>query len=173
MSLSMYQASVPAFVQVLMALAKVLEKAEAHAAARKIDPAVLLGCRLAPDMFPLSRQVQTVCDMAKGAAARLAGVEVPSWPDNETTFAGLRERIGKTVDFVRSFKPAQIDGSEGREVTLKLGGNPVTFKGQSHLVHFVLPNFYFHATAAYAILRHNGVELGKRDFLGQVPGLNA
>lgn len=171
MSLSMYQASVPVFAQVLTALAKVLDKAEAHAAARKIDPAVLLGCRLAPDMFPLSRQVQTACDMAKGAAARLAGVEVPSWPDNETTFAGLKDRIGKTVGFVQSFKPAQIDGSEEREVTLKLGGNSVTFTGQAYLVHFVLPNFYFHATAAYAILRHNGVELGKRDFLGQVPGL--
>jgi uncharacterized protein len=171
MSLSMHQASVPAFVQILTALAKVLDKAEAHAAARKIDPAVLMGCRLAPDMFPLSRQVQISCDMAKGAVAHLAGVEVPSWPDNETTFAGLKERIGKTVDFVRSFKPAQIDGSEAREVTLKLGGNPVTFKGQAYLVHFVMPNFYFHAAAAYAILRHNGVELGKRDFLGQVPGL--
>jgi uncharacterized protein len=173
MSLSMYHASVPAFVQVLTALAKVLDKAEAHAAARKIDPAVLLGCRLAPDMFPLSRQVQISCDMAKGAAARLAGVEVPSWPDTETTFAALRDRIGKTVAFVQSFKAAQIDGSEEREVALKLGGNPVTFKGQAYLVHFVLPNFYFHATAAYAILRHNGVELGKRDFLGQVPGLTA
>jgi uncharacterized protein len=171
MSLSMYQASVPVFVQILTALSKVLDKAEAHAAAKKIDPAVLLGCRLAPDMFPLTRQVQTACDMAKGASARLSGTEVPSWPDNENTFAGLKDRIGKTVDFVQSFKAAQIDGSEGREVALKLGGNPVTFEGQPYLLHFVLPNFYFHAAAAYAILRHNGVELGKRDFLGQVPGM--
>src|SRR4029453_14634603 len=132
MSLSMYQASVPVFVQVLAALAKVLDKAEAHAAAKKIDPAVLLGCRLAPDMFPLTRQVQTVCDMAKGASARLSGTEVPSWPDNENTFAGLKDRIGKTVDFVQSFKAAQIDGSEGREGALKLGGNPVTFEGQPY-----------------------------------------
>jgi hypothetical protein len=171
MSLSMYQASVPVFVQILTALAKVLDKAEAHAAAKKIDPAVLLGCRLAPDMFPLVRQVQTACDMAKGAAARLAGAEIPSWPDNENSFAGLKDRIAKTVEFVQGFKAAQIDGSEAREVALKLGGKPVTFTGQSYLLHFVLPNFYFHAAAAYAILRHNGVELGKRDFLGQVPGL--
>lgn len=171
MSLSMYQASVPLFVQILTALSKVLDKAEAHAAAKKIDPAVLLGCRLAPDMYPLTRQVQTMCDMAKGAAARLAGIEVPSWPDNENTFAGLKDRIRKTLDFVQSFKPAQIDGSEAREVAMKIGGNPVSFKGQPYLVHFVLPNFFFHAAAAYAILRHNGVELGKRDFLGQVPGL--
>jgi hypothetical protein len=173
MSLSMYQASVPVFVQVLTALSKVLDKAEAHAAAKKIDPAVLLGCRLAPDMYPLTRQVQTVCDMAKGGSARLAGIEVPSWPDHENTFAGLKDRIRKTLDFVQSFKPAQIDGSEAREVTMKLGGNPVTFKGQAYLVHFVMPNLYFHAAAAYAILRHNGVELGKRDFMGQVPGMNA
>jgi hypothetical protein len=171
MSLSMYQASVPLFVQILTALSKVLDKAEAHAAAKKIDPAVLLGCRLAPDMYPLTRQVQTMCDMAKGAAARLAGIEVPSWPDNESTFVGLKDRIRKTLDFVQSFKPAQIDGSEAREVAMKIGGNPVSFKGQPYLVHFVLPNFFFHAAAAYAILRHNGVELGKRDFLGQVPGL--
>ena len=130
MSLSMYQASVPVFVQVLTALSKVLDRAEAHATAKKIDPAVLLGCRLALDMYPLTRQVQTVCDMAKGGSARLAGVEVPSWPDKENTLAGLKDRIRKTLDFVQSFKPAQIDGSEAREITMKLGGNPVTFKGQ-------------------------------------------
>jgi len=173
MSLTMYQASVPVFAQVLGALTKVLDKGEAHAAAKKIDPAVLLGCRLAPDMFPLSRQVQTVCDFAKGASARLAGVEVPGWADNEKTFAELKERAKKTSEYVLSFKPAQIDGSEAREVTIKIGGNPVTFKGQPYLLQFVIPNLFFHATAAYAILRHNGVEVGKRDFLGQVPGLTA
>jgi hypothetical protein len=172
MSLSMYQASVPVFAQVLGALAKVLDKAEAHATAKKIDPAVLLAARLAPDMFPLSRQVQTVCDFAKGASARLAAADIPSWSDNEKTFAELKERIRKTLDFVQSFKPAQIDGSEAREVSVKVGGNPLTFKGQPYLLQFVLPNVFFHATVAYAILRHNGVELGKRDFMGQVPGMN-
>jgi hypothetical protein len=124
-------------------------------------------------MFPLSRQVQIACDFAKGATARLAGVEVPNWGDNEKTFADLKERARKTLDYVQGFKPAQIDGSEAREVAIKIAGNPVTFKGQAYLVQFVLPNFFFHATTAYAILRHNGVELGKRDFMGQVPGLNA
>jgi uncharacterized protein len=173
MALSMYQASVPVFVQGLGALTKLLDKAEAYATAKKIDQAVLMGCRLAPDMFPLSRQVQTVSDFAKGSSARLAGVEVPGWSDNEKTFAELKDRIRKTLDFVQSFKPGQIDGSEERDVTIKLGGNPVTFKGQPYLLHFVLPNFYFHSTTAYAILRHNGVDVGKRDFLGQVPGMPA
>src|SRR5438128_527115 len=130
MPLSMYQASVPVFAQVLGALTNVLAKAEAHAAAKKIDQAVLLGCRLAPDMFPLSRQVQTVCDFAKGAAARLAAAEVPSWPDDEKSLHELQARARKTLDFVQSFKPAQIDGSEDRDVQIKIGGSPITFKGQ-------------------------------------------
>jgi hypothetical protein len=173
MPLSMYQASVPVFAQLLGALGNVLGKAEAHAAAKKIDPAVLLASRLAPDMFPLSRQVHLACDFAKGATARLAGVEVPSWSDEEKTFAEFRARAGKTLDYVQGFKPAQIDGSEDREISLKVGGNQRTFKGQPYLLQFVMPNFFFHTTTAYAILRHNGVELGKRDFMGQVPGLNA
>jgi uncharacterized protein len=173
MSLSMYQASVPIFAQILTALDGVLGKAETHAAAKKIDPAVLLAARLAPDMFPTSRQVQIACDFAKGATARLAGVEVPSWDDNEKTFADLRARIKKTADYVKAFKPAQVDGSEAREVTLKVGPNTRTFRGQPYLLQFVMPNFFFHSTTAYAILRHNGVELGKRDFMGQVPGMNA
>jgi uncharacterized protein len=173
MSLSMYQASVPVFVQMLGALAKVLDKAEAHATAKKIDPAVLLASRLAPDMFPLTRQVQLACDFAKGATARLADVEVPSWGDDEKTFGELKERTKKTLDFVQGFKPAQIDGSEEREIVLKMARGPMTFNGQTYLLHFLLPNLYFHMTAAYAILRHNGVELGKRDFIGQVPGMNA
>ena len=173
MSLSMYQASVPVFTQILGALGGVLDKAEAHAAAKKIDPAVLIAARLAPDMFPLGRQLQIACDFAKGATARLAGVEVPSWGDDEKTFADFKARIKKTVDYVQGFKPAQIDGSEAREVTLKVGANTRTFKGQPYLLQFVMPNFFFHSTTAYAILRHNGVELGKRDFMGQVPGMNA
>jgi hypothetical protein len=171
MTLSMYQASVPAFVQMLEALSGVLDKAEAHAGARKIDPSALLQARLFPDMFPLVRQVQLTSDFAKGASARLAGVDVPSYEDNEKSFAELKVRLARTVAFVRSFKQQQIDGSEMRDISLKVAGNPVTFKGQDYLVHFALPNFYFHLTTAYAILRHNGVELSKRDFVGRVPGL--
>jgi hypothetical protein len=171
MPLTMYQASVPVFVQQLEALSTVLDKAEAHAAARKIDPAVLLSARLFPDMFPLVRQVQIACDFAKGASARLAGVEVPAWEDNERSFGDLRTRIRRTIEFIGMLKPAQIDDSERRTITIKIAGKPVTFEGQPYLVNFALPNFYFHATVAYAILRHNGVELGKRDFVGKVPGL--
>jgi hypothetical protein len=169
----MYQASVPTFVQILTALSGVLDKAQAFSAAKKCDPAVLLAARLAPNMFALTQQVQIACDFAKGATARLAGADVPSWPDHEKTFAELQQRIKKTTDFVQTFKPAQIDGSEERDVKLSVGGQPVTFKGQPYLIQFVLPNFYFHATTAYAILRHNGVELGKRDFVGAVPGMGS
>jgi uncharacterized protein len=171
MTLSMYQVAVPPFLQTLGALSSVLGKAEAHAGAKKFDPALLLASRLAPDMFPLSRQVQIACDFAKSTVARLAGIAVPSFADEEKSLADLRSRIDKTLDYVRSFKPSQIDGSEERDVTITLAGKPVTFKGQPYLVHFVLPNFYFHATVAYAILRQDGVELGKRDFMGSVPGL--
>jgi hypothetical protein len=171
MSLSMYQASVPAFLQQLTALAGVLDKAEAYARARKIEPAVLFEARLFPDMFPLVRQVQIACDFAKGAAARLADLEVPVYADVEQSFVELQARIRKTLEFLRTIKPERIDGSEGRDVTIRIAGNPVTFKGQPYLLNFVLPNFYFHATTAYAILRHNGVELGKRDFIGPLPGL--
>ncbi|HXF53438.1 MAG TPA: DUF1993 domain-containing protein [Hyphomicrobiaceae bacterium] len=171
MPLSMYQASVPPFMQMLAALSGVLEKAETHADARKIEPAALLQDRLFPDMWPLVRQVQIACDFAKGVAARLAGIDPPVHEDTERTFAELRARIEKTLDFLRALNADQIDGSEGRDITIKLGGKPVTFKGQTYLLHFALPNFYFHCTTAYAILRHNGVELGKRDFVGKVPGL--
>lgn len=171
MPLSMYQASVPSFVQLLTALSGILDKAEAHAAARKIDPAVLLGARLFPDMFPLSRQVQLASDFAKGATARLAGIEVPSYEDSERTVAELKARIAKTIAFVKTVKPEQIDGSETRDIEIKIAGKPVTLKGQAYLTGFALPNFYFHLTTAYAILRHNGLDLGKRDFVGQVPGL--
>ena len=167
MTLSMYQASVPVFTQMLNSLAGILTKAEAHATAKKIDPAVVLGARLFPDMFPLTRQVQLTCDFAKNTAARLAGQDPPKWEDKESSFAELQARIGKTLDFLKGFKPAQIDGAEERDVTIPIGGNPTTFKGQRYLVSFALPNLYFHHTAAYAILRHNGIELGKRDYLGQ------
>jgi hypothetical protein len=162
----MYQASVPVLSHVLKNLSSILEKAEAHAEAKKIDQAVFISARLAPDMLALARQVQIATDTAKGCAARLAGSDIPSYEDNETTFAALRERIGKTVAFLESVPAARIDGSEDRSITLKLGGNETHFSGQSYLLNFVLPNLYFHVTTAYAILRHNGVDIGKRDYLG-------
>jgi hypothetical protein len=166
MTLSMYQASMPNFIRGLNNLSAILHKAVMHAEAKKIDPSVFVNARLAPDMFPLARQIQIVSDGAKGCAARLAGVEVPSYPDTETTFPELQDRIAKTVDFLKSFKPEQIDGSEEKTIELKVGPRELKFKGQEYLTHFVVPNFYFHITAAYAILRHNGVEIGKRDYLG-------
>jgi len=166
MPLSMYQASIPVFVKQLGNLAAILRKAEEHAAAKKIEPEVFINARLAPDMFPLSRQVQIATDGAKGCAARLAGVEIPSYPDTEKTFAELQARIAKTIEFVKSFDAKQIDGTEEKKVTLKLRGQDTTFIGQPYLLDFVLPNLYFHVTTTYAILRHNGVEIGKRDFLG-------
>ena len=168
MSLSMYQASIPAFVQMLNNIAAILDKAEAHAGNRKIDPEVLLNYRLAPDMLPFVRQIQIAADLAKGAVARLAGVEVPKHDDTEKTFADLKARLAKTVAFVQSFKPSEIDDSEDRDIKLTLGEHTMSFKGQPYLVHFVLPNFYFHCTTAYDILRHGGVELGKRDFIGAI-----
>ena len=165
MPLNIYQASIPSFVQTLNALSGVLTKAAAHAEAKKVDPSVLINARLAPDMHPLARQVQMVSDQAKGAAARLAGVDIPSFPDTEATFPELQQRITKTLDFIKSLKPAQFDGGEDRDVTLSLGPQKVTWKGSVYLFNFVFPNFYFHAATAYDILRHNGVVLGKRDFL--------
>jgi uncharacterized protein len=168
MSLSMYQASIPALVQMLNNLSAILDKAEAHAQDRKIEPEVLLNYRLAPDMLPFIRQIQIAADLAKGAAARLAGVEVPKHDDTEKTFADLKARITNTVAFVQSIQPTHIDGSEGREINLTLGEHKMNFKGQPYLVHFVLPNFYFHCTTAYDILRLCGVELGKSDFIGTI-----
>ncbi|MEC4747286.1 DUF1993 family protein [Methylomicrobium sp. Wu6] len=166
MQISMYQASVPVFVRMLDNLSKILELAVQYADEKKIDPAVLINARLAPDMYPLSRQVQIATDMAKGCAARLAGLEVPAYEDNEATFQELLARIAKTVAFVQSVSPAKIDGSEEKTVTLKLRNQEVSFLGQPYLLHFVLPNFYFHITTAYAILRHNGLAIGKKDFIG-------
>lgn len=166
MPLSMYQASVPVFLHTLAALSAVLDKAAAHAAQRKIEPAVLLNARLFPDMFPLVRQVQLTADFAKGASARLAGIEVPKYDDTEATFDELKARIARTVDFVKSLKPAQFEGSEERAITIPIGGKPQAFKGQPYFLHFAMPNFFFHAATAYDILRHCGVEIGKRDFIG-------
>ncbi len=166
MSLSMYQASVPVFQRVLKSLDAILDKAIANASERKIDPSVLVTARLAPDMFPLLRQVQSASDHAKGCSARLAGIAVPSFEDSEKTLPELKGRIAKTLDFIGGLQPQQVDGSEGREVALKAGPRELRFKGQDYLLFFALPNFYFHAATAYDILRHNGVPVGKLDFLG-------
>ena len=155
MSISMYQASVPVFTQFLKALSAVLDKAEAYSTAKKIDPVALTGARLIADMFPLARQVQIACDFAKGVTARLAGVEVPGWEDTEKTIPELKARIQKTIAFIEGFKPEQINGSETRDVTIKMAGNPVMFKGLPYLLQFGMPNFYFHTAAAYSILRAN------------------
>ncbi|HEX2650088.1 MAG TPA: DUF1993 domain-containing protein [Burkholderiales bacterium] len=168
MNISMYQASAPRFINTLKNLAAILEKAQAHAEAKKVDALVLTGARLYPDMFAFSRQIQTACDTAKGAIARLAGVDNPKHEDTENTFAELKARIEKTIAFIETVKPAQIDGSEEKELTIKLGPREVQWKGMQYLLGFALPNFYFHAATAYDILRHNGVELAKRDFIGNV-----
>lgn len=167
MSLTMHSASVPVFLKQLGAMLKWLDKAEAHAAARKFDTVNYLGLRLAPDMLPFTRQIQIAADFAKGCVARLAGQEVPKWDDSEASLDDLRARIRKTIDYVQSVPAAQIDGSETRAIVLPMRvGDPLHFTGQAYLTQFVLPNFYFHATTAYALLRHAGVEVGKRDFLG-------
>ena len=167
MTISMYQASAPRFANALKNLSAILDKAQAHAEAKKIEPAVLLQSRLYPDMFPLLRQIQIASDSAKGPVARLAGVEVPKYEDTEETIADLKARLAKTIDFVSSIKPAQIDGSEEKDIHLKLGTREVDWKGMQYLLGFALPNFYFHVVTAYDILRHNGVELGKQDYLGR------
>jgi hypothetical protein len=166
MTISMYQASAPIFVQFLTGLSSVLDKAATQAEAKKIDPSVLLNARLFPDMFPLVRQVRAATDHAVTACSRLAGVDGPQFSNNEATIPELKERIAKTVEFIRGLKPAQIDGTEGKAITLTFpSGATRDFAGQSLLLNFCLPNFYFHATTAYDILRHNGVEVGKRDFM--------
>jgi len=166
MTISMYQASAPRFANTLRNLSAILDKAQAYCEAKKIEPTVLTGSRLYPDMYPLSRQVQIACDTAKGAVARLAGVEIPKHEDTEQTFDELKARIAKTIAFVESVKPVQIDGTEAKEIVLKLGGREVKFSGAQYLLGSAHPNFYFHTTTAYNILRHNGVDIGKRDFIG-------
>jgi uncharacterized protein len=167
MKISMHQASAPRFANTLRNLSAILDKGQAHCEAKKIDPAVMAGMRLVADMFPLSRQVQIACDTAKGAVARLAGVDIPKHEDTEQTLAELKQRIAKTIDFVLSVNPEKIDGSEERAVTLRLGGKDVTYAGLQYLLGHAYPNFYFHVTTAYDILRANGVDIGKRDYIGK------
>lgn len=166
MSISMYSASVPVFTKTLGNMLRWLDKAKAHAEARKFDPTVYLTLRLYPDMLPLPSQIRIAGDSAKGCAARLAGRDAPAFEDNETTLDELRERIRKTLAYLETVSPKDIDGSEERDIVIPRGNRePRRFKGEYYLKHFVLPNFFFHATTLYALLRHNGVELGKADFL--------
>jgi hypothetical protein len=164
--MSFYDASVPAFLQILNSLTKILTKAEAHCTAKNIAPEVLLGARLFPDMLPFSKQIQLVCDFAGKGCARLTHSEVPTTPDTEKTFEELKTRLANTIDYVKAFRPAQFEGADAREVTFPVGPTTLTLKGQQFLNNFAFPNFYFHAATAHGILRHNGVEIGKRDFLG-------
>jgi hypothetical protein len=166
MKISMYQASAPRFANILRNLSAILDKAQAHCEAKKIEPAVMCGMRLIVDMFPLARQVQIACDTAKGAVARLAGVDIPKHEDTEQTLAELKQRIAKTIDFILSVNPEKIDGSDEKPIALKLGGRDVTFSGIQYLLGHAYPNFYFHVTTAYDILRANAVEVGKRDYIG-------
>ncbi len=165
--MSLYDAAVPAYLQILASLSGLLTKAEAHCTAKKIAPEVLLGSRLYPDMLPLSKQIQLASDFATRGCARLTQSEVPSTPDTEKTFEELRARLARTIDYVKSFKPAQFEGAETRDVTFPMGPDKtMTMKGQQFLSNFSLPQFYFHAAIAHGLLRHNGVEIGKRDFMG-------
>jgi len=167
--MSMSNASIPVFEISLNALSALLDKAQAYAEAKSIDPAALLNARLFPDMFALTRQVQSACDQAKNGGARLAGIDPPRYDDNEKTIAELKARIAKTVAFVKTLDTKKIDESADREITFPLGPKKGHMKGVDYLNHFVVPNFYFHVTTAYDILRHCGVELGKRDFIGTIP----
>lgn len=169
MTISMYQASVPVYLQYLNSISAVLDKGAAFAEAKKIDPTVLLQTRLYPDMHPLVKQVQIFTDQATRGVSRLAGVEPPPFPDTEANFADLKARIAKAIAHVQSFTPEQIDGSEGRDIVMKTPRGDLTFKGLQYLLGFSLPNFFFHATTTYAILRHVGVEVGKMDFMGGPP----
>lgn len=166
MSISMHSASVPVFVKLFQNMLTWLDKAEAHAQAKKFEPAVFLTARLAPDMLPFARQIQIASDSCKFGVARLAGIEPPKYEDNEQNFADLRERIRKTIAFMEGIPAAQIDGSEERDIVVPRRDGSITLKGEFYLKHFVMPNFYFHVTTTYALLRHWGVDLGKRDFLG-------
>ncbi|HZI83274.1 MAG TPA: DUF1993 domain-containing protein [Casimicrobiaceae bacterium] len=166
MTISMYQASVPVFIRMLTNLKGILGKAAAHAQAKKIDESVLLNARLYPDMFPLTRQVQIACDFARATPARLAGKEPLALEETEKTIAELVTRVDRSIEFVQTLKPSDIDGSEGREIVRPIRGEPKKFTGINYLEQFGLPNFFFHLTTGYAILRHSGVELGKADFIG-------
>jgi hypothetical protein len=166
LSLTIYETSVPVFIRALSILSAILDKASAHARANKLDPAELVEARLAPDMFTLARQVQAASDAAKSCAARLTGSDIPSFPDTEKTLPELQDRIAKTIAYLRSFNPSQFEGGAERVITLNLPGKPVTFQGKVYLLTFSLPNFFFHVTTAYDILRHKGLNIGKMDYLG-------
>jgi hypothetical protein len=166
MTISMYQASVPRFVNILGNLSNILDKAQANVDTRKLDPVTLTGYRLFPDMLPMKSQVQIACDTAKGVVARLAGVEIPVYEDNEQTLSDLKARVAKTIAFIQTVTPGQIDGTEDKEIVIKRGDKETHYKGMQFLLGHALPNFYFHVTTTYNILRHNGVEIGKRDYLG-------
>ncbi len=165
--MSFYDSTVPAFQQILTALSGILTKAEAHCKAKNIAPEVMLGARLYPDMLPFSKQIQLACDFAGKGCARLAHIEVPTTPDTEKSFDELKTRLARTIDYLKTFKPAQFEGADSRDVTFPIGPDKtMTVKGQQFVNGFAFPNFYFHAATAHGILRHNGVEIGKRDFLG-------
>jgi hypothetical protein len=168
MAITLYEISIPAFRRGLMNLGGLLDKAAAYAAAKNFDPTVLGQTRLFPDMFSLSRQIQVTCDNAKGASARLANIEIPKHEDTETTLPELKARIQKTLDFVQTVTPAQLEGAEARQIVLTFPSNSLKFTGLSYVTDFALPNFYFHLTVSYALLRASGVEIGKRDFLGAI-----
>ncbi|MEO8135968.1 MAG: DUF1993 domain-containing protein [Betaproteobacteria bacterium] len=166
MTISMYQASVPRFVNMLGNLSNILDKAIAHSEAKKLDPLALSSFRLFPDMLPLTAQVQIACDAAKGVVARLAGVDIPAFEDNEKTLQDVKARIGKTIAFIETIKPEQIDGTEDKAIVIKRGDKETHYKGMQFLLGHAIPNVYFHIATTYNILRHNGVEIGKRDYLG-------
>ena len=166
MKISVHALSVDVFAATLSNLSVLLEKGAAHAAARKFDPSVLVNARLAPDMFPLSRQVQIACDVAKNGIARLAGLEPPKFEDTEKTFDELRARVARTIDYIKGVPASALEGSEDRDITVTAGDRKLQFKGLPFLQRWAIPNVFFHVSTAYAILRHNGVEIGKRDFLG-------
>jgi hypothetical protein len=168
MALSLFDVSIPVFIRGLSNLSAIIDKAAAHAEAKKLDPTVLPQARLFPDMFPLARQVQVTCDTAKGGAARLAGIEIPKHEDTETTLPELKQRLAKTLDFIKGVKASQLEGAETRAIEIKTPHRTFNFTGLSYLNQFVLPNFYFHESIAYAILRHSGVEVGKGDYLGEM-----
>jgi hypothetical protein len=168
MSISMYDVSIPIFTLSLTNLSAILDKAASHEESKKVDPKVIPQARLIVDMLPLSAQIQIACDTAKGAAARLAGVEAPKHEDTEVTLAELKARVAKTLDFIRTIKPEQLQKAETREIVLKFPQTTLKFTGINYLTNFALPNFFFHVTTAYALLRKNGVDLGKRDFLGPI-----
>jgi len=166
MSLSMHQVAIPGLIRTMTNLTAILDKAEAHCAAKKIEPSALLAARLYPDMFPLLRQVQVVTNHATGLAARLSGMDPPAFPDTEASFADLKARLAKAIDFLKARQADQVDAGETRDLSLTVTGKPMTFKGRDFMLNVAIPNFYFHVTTAYDILRHSGLEIGKRDYLG-------